>query len=277
MTNSYESKCGPLLSPRQRQYIDHRTGYTKTGFATTEGSTPPDIEGRSRQAKQEIKHRSVSDTLQAFADDMQRLEKFYTSILQDRDAFRFALYRNELVIENLHHEIERWKRLADYETERMEDIEESWKDRRVQLQDILSPLYDGLQDSENPKQEFDERIEALKTVCVEGLTELLEYVATTSEQEQLNQSKLKQQGDGHNWQKQATDYLENGHGLVEGGWWDDSSRSRKMFTVTERGVAVCEAVQALLESEYIDEWQNENESREKAAFKALSEPHNVGI
>jgi hypothetical protein len=158
----------------------------------------------------------------------------------------------------------------------MEDIEESWKDRRIRLQDILSPLYDGLQDSETPKQEFNERIEALKTVCAKELKELLEYVTTTSEQEQLNQSKLKQEGDGHNWQKQATDYLENDHRLVEGDWWGNSS-NRKVFTPTERGKAVYEALKSLLESSYLDEWQNENESREKAAFKALSEPHNAGI
>lgn len=274
MANNYEDKCGPLLSPRYRQYIDHRTGYTKSGFATPEDSSPPEIEGRPKQAKSEIKNRDVSDQLRAFADDMQRLEKFYTHIEQDRDEFLHLLNTNETIIESLYHEVQRWKALADYESERLDNVEQSWENRRVQLQDILSPLYDGLQDSTNAEHEFQERYNALKTICEKELTELFEHLMESSHNEQINQRDLKQEREGWNWQKQATEYLEIEHGLVEGDWWGDS---RKMFTATERGGAVYEALQALLESKYINEWQKENDSREKAAFKALSESHNVGI
>ena len=237
MSDQYQDDCGPLLSPRHRQYLDHRTGYTETGFATPEDSSPSDIEGRPRQAKNEIKSRRVSDALQAFADDLQRLEKFYTSVLQDREAFRHIIHRNELVIEGLYNEIERWKHLADYEAERMDEIEQAWKDRRIQLQGILTPLYNGLQDSEKAEQEYYERYNALRTVCDKELTELFEYLITTSEQNQINQSELKQDRDGWNWQKQATEYLEKEHRLVESEWWGES-QNRKMYSPTDRGKAV---------------------------------------
>jgi len=276
MADSYQNKCGPLLSPRHRQYIDHRTGYTKSGIATPADGSPPDIEGRARQAKSEIKKRRFSDELEAFANDMQRLEKFYTDIEQDRDQFRHMLFKNKFLIECLRREIQRWKMLADYEAERMDEIEESWQNRRFQLQDILSPLYNGLKSSENPEQEFHERYNALKTICKHDLVEIFDYIMTTSHQEQINQNELKQERDGWNWQRQVTEYLEKEHGLVKSEWWGDS-KSRKMFTPKPRADAVSEALNSLLESEYIDQWQGENESRQKAAFKALSEPHNIGI
>jgi hypothetical protein len=276
MADSYEDKCGPLLSPRHRQYIDHRTGYTKSGFATREDSSPPDIDGRPKQAKSEIKNRDISDQLRAFADDLQRIEKYYSHIEQDRDEFYHLLHRNEAIIESLQHEIQRWKTLVDHESERMDKVEQSWRNRRVQLQDILSPLYNGLQDSPNAEHEFQERYNALQSVCEKELTELFEYLMEASHDEQFNQPDLKQERGGWNWQKQATERLENGHELVEGEWWGDS-HTRKAFSVTERGEAVYEALQSLLESEYIDEWQNGEESREKAAFRALSESHNVEI
>jgi len=278
MADQYDNNCGPLLSPRLRQYIDHRTGYTNTIFASpVEGdSSPPDIDSYPPQAKTDMKQRSFSDALQAFTYDMRRIEKFYTSILQDREAFRHVLHRNELVIESLYHEIERWKHLSDYESERMDEIEQAWKDRQIKLQDILSPLYNGLQDSTNPEQEFNERIDSLKTICDKELKELLDYIMTTSEQNQINQSELKNDRDGWNWQKQATEYLEKQHRLVDSGYIGHSEK-RKYFTLTERGEAVYEAFEALLQSSYLDEWQQEGDSREKAGYKALSEPHNVGV
>ena len=274
MANQYHDKCGPLLSPRYRQYIDQRTGYTESGFATPVDSSPPDI-NRPRQAKSEIKHRSISAQLEAFTDDMQRFEKFHTDILQDREGFRHIIYRNKLIIDFLYHEIERWKHLADYESERMDEIEQSWKRRRKQLQAILTPLYNGLQDSKNAEQEYYERLDALKEVCDRELTDLLKYIIDSSEQEQINQPELKQERDGYSWQQQATKYLEKEHNLVESEWW--GAKNRKMFNPTEKGKAVFEALESLLESAYLDDWQDENESREKAAFKALSEPHNIDI
>jgi DNA-binding PadR family transcriptional regulator len=68
--------------------------------------------------------------------------------------------------------------------------------------------------------------------------------------------------------------LEKEHGLVESEWWGDS-QNRKMFTLTERGKAVYWALENLLESTFLDEWQQEEDSRERAALKALTEPHQI--
>jgi hypothetical protein len=51
------------------------------------------------------------------------------------------------------------------------------------------------------------------------------------------------------------------------------TQSRKKFTLTEKGELVLETAESLLASEYIDQWQNEGESREKAAFKVLCQPY----
>lgn len=270
--DQYQRDCGPLLSSRHRQYIDHRTGYTDAGFATPEGSSPPDIDSRPRQAKSEINNRRISYRLKAFADDLQRIDKFYTSIREDREAFHDVLHKNKLIIENLHREIERWKTLADTESDRKEQVEQAWEERYVRLQDILSPLYDGLQNSEKPRQEFDERINALKTICDKELTEIFEYVIETPKEEQISEKQLKEKHGGWQWNKWATERLEQDHGLVEGDRW---GQKRKSFTLTERGKVVYEALKSLLGSEYIEQYQQDGESREKAAFKALSQPHPI--
>jgi hypothetical protein len=273
--SEYDKEYGPLLTPTQRQYIDHRTGITSTGFATSDGN-PPDIEGRKRQVKSQINNeRAVSShfgaVIRAFANDIQRIEKFYNRPDQTSDDFYHLLWANKEAIKTLDFVTERLNALADGRDETWNNRMDAFSKRQIQLQAILSPVYNGLENFENPEQEFDERIKGLKTICEKELTDLLNYIMTTSEQDQMsNESKLKKQKDGWTWQQYATRDLEKDHGLVSG---EQVFQNRKKFTPTERGKVIFEALEPLLESEYIEQWQDDNESKEKAAFKALSQPY----
>jgi hypothetical protein len=169
---------------------------------------------------------------------------------------------------------ERLKAIAESQDETWDNRIDDFSERQIQLYDILSPIYDGLQDSDNPREEFNRRIGAVKTICQEELTDLLRYIAETPKQQQLSDDRMKQPIDDSGWndQQYATRVLEDKLEVVSGGWWGES-KTHKLFTLTEKGKMVLETLESLLDSEYIEQWEEDRDSREKAAFKALSQPY----